>query len=171
MVYFQLDREIHRPPEVVFAYLTDFDRQPQWQPGVLESGRLPAGEPRVGTTVRKVRRTPMGRVTFTDEITKYDPGRSTYAERVIDSMIRGSGSRWRVERTEGGSRLRVDVQVRLMTQLTSRKCRPTRRIRKTPLSTAEKRVNSATVRAPVAWLRNAKGAVAILHCLPENGRP
>jgi hypothetical protein len=54
----------------------------------------------------------MGRVAFTDEITAYDPGQRTYSERVNDSMIRGSGSRWSVESAGGRSRLAVDALVR-----------------------------------------------------------
>jgi hypothetical protein len=53
----------------------------------------------------------MGRVTFTDEIIEYAPEQRTYAERVGDSMIRGSGSRWTIEETEVGARLRVAVHV------------------------------------------------------------
>jgi uncharacterized protein YndB with AHSA1/START domain len=111
MADFVLVREVQRPPAVVFAYLTDFDPQPEWQPGVLASQHAPAGAVQVGTTVWKGRKTPMGRVTFTDEIIEYAPEQRTYAERVGDSMIRGSGSRWTIEETEVGARLRVAVHV------------------------------------------------------------
>jgi hypothetical protein len=108
---FHLDQPIHQPADAVFDYLTTFARQPEWQPGVLQSVQIPEGPVQVGTRVRKVRKTPVGQVTFTDEIIEYEPVRWTYAERVIDSMIRGSGSRWSVEATETGSILRVDVHV------------------------------------------------------------
>jgi hypothetical protein len=102
---------MHLPADVVFRYLTAFDLQSEWQPGVLRSEQIPVGPVRVGTMVRKVRSTPVGQVTFTDEITEYEPAQWTYTERVINSMIRGSGSRWSVEATETGCILRVDVHV------------------------------------------------------------
>lgn len=106
---FDLHVVIARPPCEVFAYLADPDRQPEWQRGVLSTQHMPAGPLGIGTRVTKVRRTPLGRVRFTDEITEWDPAGRTWTEQVVAGMVRGSGSRWCV-RAEG-TRTRVDVAV------------------------------------------------------------
>lgn len=111
MQRFRLTITIAAAPSAVFAALTAFERQPTWQRGVLSSRQEPAGVPRVGTKVHKVRTTPLGRSAFTDELTALDPDTLTYSERVMTGMIRGSGSRWQVEPAGSGARVTVDATI------------------------------------------------------------
>jgi uncharacterized protein YndB with AHSA1/START domain len=70
-VRFEAQIDIDRPPEDVFAALTDVARLPQWQRSVV-SAEL-EGEPRVGARLREKRKL-MGReVNLVSEVTEYDP--------------------------------------------------------------------------------------------------
>ena len=66
----RIDREIvvARPPEVVFDYLADLERLPQWQPAVERAESLTAGPLRPGGRVRLVLRGPTGPVEVLGEV-------------------------------------------------------------------------------------------------------
>ena len=98
MAQFELSVCVERPADEVFAFMTDVDRQPDWQRGVLSSQHARAGPHHVGTQFEKGRRTPMGRVRFVDEIMAWDPEVHTWTEQVVSGMVRGSGSRGRFVR-------------------------------------------------------------------------
>jgi len=70
-VRFEAQIDIDRPPEDVFAALTDVSRLPQWQRSVVTAEL--EGEPRVGARLRETRRL-MGREgKLVSEVTEYDP--------------------------------------------------------------------------------------------------
>jgi len=73
MVRIEFSLVVERPAEEVFAYLTDPERLPEWQAGVLEA-RKESSEPMgVGTRMQDVR-TFLGRkIDSTVEVTAYDP--------------------------------------------------------------------------------------------------
>jgi uncharacterized membrane protein len=72
--------EIDRPPEEVFAVISDFSRNPEWQKG-MKSARWTSEPPaRVGSTYEQVARF-LGRDVVTIfEVTAHEPGRSVTIE-------------------------------------------------------------------------------------------
>ena len=97
--------EIARPPDEVYAYVTDPSRFPEWQHDVarvrLEADRPPGVGSRFTTTRR------IGRVeqTTIQEITRLDPPTS-WAARGVDGPFRPSAD-ITVEPLDGGARSRV----------------------------------------------------------------
>jgi carbon monoxide dehydrogenase subunit G len=68
----ELTIEIARPPEEVFAYLTDVSNLPAWQSGVSRAQIEDGGEPRAGVRIRESR-TMLGReLDTTLEIEEYE---------------------------------------------------------------------------------------------------
>ncbi len=73
MIEFDHVEEIDRPPEEVFAYVTNLANLPEWQSGVREA--TVEGPMRAGATVRERRRL-LGRdLSTTLEVSEYEPGR------------------------------------------------------------------------------------------------
>jgi uncharacterized protein YndB with AHSA1/START domain len=101
--------EIARPPDEVYAYVTDPSRFSEWQNDVLrvriEGGRPPG----VGTRFTTIRR--IGRVeqTTTQEITEVTPPRS-WAARGVDGPFRPSAG-ITVEPLGDGTRSRVTIEL------------------------------------------------------------
>jgi uncharacterized protein YndB with AHSA1/START domain len=99
--------DIARPPEEVYAYVTDPSRFGEWQHDVvrvrLQEGRPPSAGSRFTTTRR------IGPVeqTMTQEITELNPPRS-WAVRGVDGPFRPSAD-VTVEPLAGGTRSRVTV--------------------------------------------------------------
>jgi uncharacterized protein YndB with AHSA1/START domain len=65
---------IRRPPEEVFAFLTDLSRVPEWQSGAVEV-RGPDADLGVGTTYVEVLKFLGKRIEATIQVTEYEPGR------------------------------------------------------------------------------------------------
>jgi uncharacterized protein YndB with AHSA1/START domain len=103
--------EIARPPEEVYAYVTDPSRFPEWQEDVLrvrvEGGRPPGVGSRF-TTIRRI-----GRVeqTTTQEITEVSPPKS-WTARGVDGPFR-PGAAVTVEPLGDGTRSRVTIALDL----------------------------------------------------------
>jgi uncharacterized protein YndB with AHSA1/START domain len=99
--------DIARPPEEVYAYVTDPSRFPQWQHDVLRvriQGRHP---PSVGSRFTTTRRIGPAEQTMTQEITELSPPRR-WAARGVDGPLRPSAE-VTVEPLEGGTRSRVTI--------------------------------------------------------------
>lgn len=80
--------EVARPPEEVFAYVTDPARMPEWQQGCL-SGHLDPGPARVGSRCTTVRKIGGRERKVTTAITVYDPPHR-WADRGLSGPIRAS---------------------------------------------------------------------------------
>lgn len=78
--------EISRPPEDVFARLTDLPRFSEWQEGLISARPEREGPMRVGSKAKMTRRVGGRERTVTTEVTEYSPPRS-YAFRGIDGPI------------------------------------------------------------------------------------
>jgi uncharacterized protein YndB with AHSA1/START domain len=78
--------EVARPPEQVFAYVTDPSTMHEWQQGCV-SGHMDAPTTRVGSKCTTVRKIGGREREVTTEITDYDPPRR-WADRGIDGPIR-----------------------------------------------------------------------------------
>jgi carbon monoxide dehydrogenase subunit G len=63
-----------RPPDEVFAFLTDLSRVPEWQSGAVEVWES-EGEVAVGATYVEVLKFLGRRIEATIQVTEYDPGR------------------------------------------------------------------------------------------------
>lgn len=101
----ELTIEIARPPEEVFAYLTDVSNLPAWQSGAHSAEIVGGGEPRAGARIAESRRL-LGRELHTTlEIADYEPPR-VFALRAIDSPLPFS-VRHELEPVSGGTRLTV----------------------------------------------------------------
>jgi uncharacterized protein YndB with AHSA1/START domain len=78
--------DVARPPEQVFAYVTDPSTMHEWQQGCV-SGHMDAPTTRVGSKCTTVRKIGGREREVTTEITDYDPPRR-WADRGIDGPIR-----------------------------------------------------------------------------------
>jgi uncharacterized protein YndB with AHSA1/START domain len=52
---FSFDTDIARSPDIVFAFITDPARLPEWQPRVVRVEQLDEGPMRAGSRMREVR--------------------------------------------------------------------------------------------------------------------
>jgi len=97
MTHLHRDVTITRPPDEVFASLTDFDQRARWEAGVLAARQSPTGAVRAGTKVFKTRREFGRRVVTTVAVTDYQPERRRLSERVVDGALRGTTVTWSVK--------------------------------------------------------------------------
>jgi uncharacterized protein YndB with AHSA1/START domain len=97
--------EIARPPDAVYAYVTDPSRFPEWQHDVVRVRVQGGRPPGVGSRFTTIRR--IGRVeqTTTQEVMAADPPRS-WAARGVDGPFRPSAE-VTVEPLAGGAGSRV----------------------------------------------------------------
>jgi uncharacterized protein YndB with AHSA1/START domain len=101
--------EIARPPEEVFAYVTDPSRLAEWQESLVSSRPESGGPPAVGMRAVMVRRVGRRERTMTMELTDFSAPRS-WAARGIDGPIRAivNGS---VEPLDDGARSRATIEL------------------------------------------------------------
>jgi uncharacterized protein YndB with AHSA1/START domain len=101
--------EIARPPEEVFAYVTDPSRLAEWQESLVSARAEGGGPPAVGSKAITIRRVGRSERTMTMELTNISPPRS-WAARGIDGPIRAivNGT---VEPVEDGARSRVTIEL------------------------------------------------------------
>ena len=83
--------DIGRPPDEVFAYVTDPARFADWQSDVRSAHALGEGPPTVGSRLTTVRKMGPREGTMTQEITGIDPPR-TWKVRGVDGPLRPSMS-------------------------------------------------------------------------------
>jgi uncharacterized protein YndB with AHSA1/START domain len=101
--------EIDRPPEDVFAYVTDAERFTEWQDAVVRASRLDSGPLAKGSKISLTRRVGRREQTMTSELTEYDPPRS-YAFQVLDGPVRARG-RGKFEPLDEGRRTRFNFEL------------------------------------------------------------
>jgi uncharacterized protein YndB with AHSA1/START domain len=99
--------EIARPPDEVYAYVTDPSRFPEWQHDVLRVRIHGGHSPSVGSRFTTTRRIGPVEQTMTQEITELSPPRR-WAARGVDGPLRPSAD-VTVEPLEGGTRSRVTI--------------------------------------------------------------
>ena len=102
--------DIARSPEDVFGYITDVQRHPEWQEGLVSVTVETEGPVRVGTRVVHRRKLGPQTVSTRSEITAFDPPH-VVSFRGIDGPIRGEGSQ-RVEPAGDGSRVSLVMELR-----------------------------------------------------------
>jgi uncharacterized protein YndB with AHSA1/START domain len=81
---------IHRPPEDVFAVLTDPTLSPQWSANAVKGELITPGPPGIGSRRRAVVKSPLGRGTTESvmEVTDLEPNRMV-ALKLVESPIAG----------------------------------------------------------------------------------
>ncbi|MGH2984124.1 MAG: SRPBCC family protein [Solirubrobacterales bacterium] len=101
--------EISRPPQEVFAYVTDPSRMAEWQESLVSARPEGDGPPAVGSNAIMVRRVGRGERTMTMQLTNLSPPRS-WGARGIDGPIRAivNGT---VEPLDGEARSRVTIEL------------------------------------------------------------
>lgn len=101
--------DISRPPEDVFAYVTDPSHLPEWQESAVAVRRTAGTLGAVGQQVAVTRR--MGRRDFdmTMEMTQLDPPRSWHVHGV-DGPVRGD-VQGTIEPLDGGARSRLTLSL------------------------------------------------------------
>jgi len=83
---------IDRPREDVFAFVGNYENDPQWRSGVLEMRHDPPGPVGLGLRTHEVMRL-MGRTMTTEpEVVEYEPGRKT-AFRKVSGALSAAGYR------------------------------------------------------------------------------
>jgi uncharacterized protein YndB with AHSA1/START domain len=97
--------EIARPPEEVFAYVTDPARFPEWQPDVVRVDTLEGWPLGVGARFTTTRRIARAERMMTQEVTEVAPPRR-WAARGVHGPIRPHAS-ITIESLDGGARSRV----------------------------------------------------------------
>lgn len=95
--------EIARPPEEVFAFVTDPDRLGEWQTSIVEVRRERSGALRPGERFREVHAAPGRRMESTVVVVEHEPPR-LFALHIVDGPLPFDG-RWTFEPTATGTRL------------------------------------------------------------------
>jgi uncharacterized protein YndB with AHSA1/START domain len=108
MIDFTIEIEIARPPEQVFAYVTDPAKLPTWQTNTLSAAPDLAGPLRLGSRIREVDRGPRGKeLASLVEVCELDPDRA-FSLRTIEGPL-PVDARIRFDPSEHGTRLRFTV--------------------------------------------------------------
>ena len=95
---------IDRPPDAVFAVLTDTDRLAEWQPTTVEVRRSATGPLSRGERFEEVHKAMGRRLESTFEVAEYEPGR-LFALHAVDGPMLLDG-RWELTAQDGGTELR-----------------------------------------------------------------
>lgn len=100
---------VRRPLEEVFAFISDFENEPRWKPGLVhEVQRLSPSGHGVGTRYREVLSAGGKQVALTFEVMAYEPNRR------VGFVASGSGTIgiYEVEPVAGGTKLTFTVRPR-----------------------------------------------------------
>jgi uncharacterized protein YndB with AHSA1/START domain len=103
---FAIETQIARPPDEVFAAVTDLDRLPEWQPMVVEVEPLDDGPLAAGSRLREVREVRGRRLEQVVEVAAFEPGRR-FALRVLEGPLPVDGDLGFEGDGTGGTRLRL----------------------------------------------------------------
>lgn len=103
--------DVAAPPEVVFRFVSDLGRAPEWVPELVSVTKLDPGPVRLGTRFAQVARI-AGRESRTElRVTAFEPPRRFAHEGAGDSMR--FAARFELEPRDGGTRVRHDYELHL----------------------------------------------------------
>ena len=108
MITVDVEVFIPRPPDEVFAFLSDFERNPEWQDGMERCTFLTDPPLRVGSRYEQVARFLGREICSVFEVTDLEPGRSVRAT-TIESTFPITFTR-RVDPAEGGSAVSATIE-------------------------------------------------------------
>ena len=111
MAHYNASVDTSRPPDEMFAYLSDFSSTQEWDPGVIEAERLGDAPVREGTEFRLLagflgRKTPL-----TYRIVEYDPPNAVTFRGESSTVV--SLDRITFEPSDGGTRITYDADLAL----------------------------------------------------------
>ena len=86
MLAIQITTFINRPSEEVFAYISNFEKNPEWQGGMQEARFTSEPPLRVGSTYTQIASFLGRRVESTFEVIAYEPGRMVKATSTSGSF-------------------------------------------------------------------------------------
>jgi carbon monoxide dehydrogenase subunit G len=95
--------EVQRPPEAVFAFVTDPERLPQWQTSTVEVRRTRSGPLDVGEQFKEVHSAMGRKLESTVEVAESSPP-SVFALKILDGPMPLDG-RWTFEPAGEGTRV------------------------------------------------------------------
>jgi len=75
MIQQDFSEQINAPIEKVFAYVTDFRKNAEWQDGVIESSQTPDGPTGKGTKFKTVRTFLGQKLEATGDVTEFEPNK------------------------------------------------------------------------------------------------
>lgn len=101
---------INQPVAKVFAAVTDFENEPQWQPAVLESRHMPPGPVGLGTRTFQARKFFGRRVESTSDVTAFEPNHLMICTSTPD-VSPPVETTYRIEPTNGGTRLTFIIEL------------------------------------------------------------
>jgi carbon monoxide dehydrogenase subunit G len=111
MAHYKANVDTRRPPDEMFAYLSDFSTTQEWDPGVIEAERLGDAPVREGTEFRLLASF-LGRQTpITYRIVEYDPPHAVTFRGENSTVV--SLDRITFEPSDGGTRITYDAQLAL----------------------------------------------------------
>lgn len=102
---------INRPPEDVFAFISNYENDPKWRESAKEANYLTGGPQEIGSIVNYVALFMGQEVNSKTKITTYEPNKKVGFD-IIEGMI--SGRAWReIKPVNGGTRLTSALEVEL----------------------------------------------------------
>ncbi len=111
MAHYNASLDTSRPPDEMFAYLSDFSSTQEWDPGVIEAERLGDAPVQEGTEFRLLASFLHRKIPLTYRIVEYDPP-STVTFRGESSTV-VSLDRITFEPSDGGTRITYDADLAL----------------------------------------------------------
>jgi Polyketide cyclase / dehydrase and lipid transport len=109
MSHAEFEVHIDRSPDDVWAYLTDWRHDMDWQPGWLDVSVDPLGPLRQGTRKTKVRRTPLGDQALTVEATRVNETEREWSDVVVSGLATGTTGHSQILADGAGSRVRIAI--------------------------------------------------------------
>jgi carbon monoxide dehydrogenase subunit G len=111
MARYKATVETPRPPDEVFAYLSDFSTTEEWDPGIVEAERLGDAPAKEGSEFRLVADFLHRKTTLIYRIVEYDPPNTVTFRGENSSVV--SLDRIIFEPSDGGTRITYDADLAL----------------------------------------------------------
>ena len=111
MAHYNASLDTSRPPDEMFAYLSDFSSTQEWDPGVIEAERLGEQPVREGTEFRLLASFLGRKIPLTYRIVEYDPPSAVTFRGESSTVV--SLDRITFEPSERGTRITYDADLAL----------------------------------------------------------
>jgi carbon monoxide dehydrogenase subunit G len=111
VAHYNASVDTSRPPDEMFAYLSDFSSTQEWDPGVIEAERLGDAPVQQGTEFRLLTSFLHRKIPLTYRIVEYDPPNAVTFRGESSTVI--SLDRITFEPSEKGTRITYDADLAL----------------------------------------------------------
>jgi carbon monoxide dehydrogenase subunit G len=109
MAHYNASVDTSRPPDEMFAYLSDFSSTQEWDPGVIEAERLGDAPIRKGTEFRLLASFLHRKIPLTYRIVEYDPPNAVTFRGESSTVV--SLDRITFEPSESGTQITYDADL------------------------------------------------------------